>query len=63
MIHRSSNIKNIRPLEPSCKKKAYHTREEALDMIKFIAENRVAREINAYQCTICGLWHLTSKIK
>jgi len=46
---------------PVCKKKAYHTKEEAEDMIHYITETRVTRIIKAYQCKVCGLWHLTSK--
>ena len=53
--------KNVSPLDPACRKTIYHTREEALDMIQYIAENKTSKTIRAYQCDICGLWHLTSK--
>jgi hypothetical protein len=54
-------MKSVPPIEPSCRKEMYHTREEAEDMIRYIQENRVVRALRAYQCPICGLWHLTSK--
>ncbi|HLN22333.1 MAG TPA: hypothetical protein VK213_14685 [Bacteroidales bacterium] len=54
-------IRNIDPLEPPCKKTMYNTREDALDMVKYLNENRTGKEINVYQCNICGFWHLTSK--
>ncbi|HVN57575.1 MAG TPA: hypothetical protein VMT63_04705 [Bacteroidales bacterium] len=48
------------PLENSCKKAAYHTREDAEDMISHIKETRVTKDIRPYRCTLCGMWHLTS---
>jgi len=62
MRYKHSDIKKIFPVEPVCKKKIYYSREEALDMISDIRETRVVREISAYKCSICGFWHLTSKI-
>ena len=56
-------MKKIEPIEPPCKKAMYHSFEEAQDMVKFIKENRTAKEIHVYKCTICGFWHLTSKGK
>jgi hypothetical protein len=61
MGYKYSNIKNINPLEPPCKKTIYYSQEEAHDMIRHIKENRVVREIHAYKCSFCGFWHLTSK--
>jgi hypothetical protein len=55
------NYKSIPPIEPSCKKTMYNSKAEAEDMIRYIREKRVVRELRAYQCTICGKWHLTSK--
>jgi len=55
------HFKSIHPIEPSCRKTIYHSREEAEDMIRYIRENRMVRELRAYQCAVCGLWHLTSK--
>jgi hypothetical protein len=63
MVHKISNIKNIHPVEPPCKKTIYHSIEEAQDMITYINENRVSIEIRAYKCQICGFWHLTSKLE
>jgi len=61
MVYKLSNIKNINPIQPACKKAIYNSQEEALDMIAHIKETRVVREISAYKCTICGFWHLTSR--
>jgi hypothetical protein len=61
MVYKRSDIKNINPIQPACKKAIYNTREEALEMIAHIKETRVVREISAYRCTICGFWHLTSR--
>jgi hypothetical protein len=49
------------PIEPSCRKTAYHSREEAEAMINHIRETRITKEIRTYKCDICGLWHLTSR--
>ncbi|HOP00028.1 MAG TPA: hypothetical protein PLV06_06030 [Bacteroidales bacterium] len=56
---RTAGKKNIPSLEPPCRKAIYHTREDAEDMIRHIAETRTGREIRAYRCDICGFWHLT----
>jgi hypothetical protein len=61
MRYNKSDIKNIPPIEPVCRKKIYHSQAEAEDMIRHIRETRVVREISAYKCSICGFWHLTSK--
>ena len=53
--------KSVDPIEPTCKKKIYYTREDALEMIRHINETRITRELYAYQCPSCGFWHLTSK--
>lgn len=52
---------NINPIEPSCKKEMYNSKEDASDMIKYINANFSGKEISAYKCTVCGFWHLTSK--
>ena len=61
MAYEPSNFKSIDPIGPACKKTMYNSREEAEDMIRYIQENRMVRELHAYQCTTCGMWHLTSK--
>jgi hypothetical protein len=61
MGHKLSNSKKIHPVEPPCKKTIYNSLAEAQDMITYINENRVSKEIRAYKCLICGFWHLTSK--
>jgi hypothetical protein len=63
MVYKRSDINNINPIQPACKKAIYNSQEEALDMIAHIKETRVVREISAYKCTICGFWHLTSRTK
>jgi len=63
MAYKPSNFKSIDPIVPSCKKTIYNSCEEAEDMIRYIQENRVVKELHAYQCTTCGLWHLSSKSK
>jgi len=55
------NLKSIPPIEPSCKKEMYNSKAEAEDMIRYIRENRIVRELRAYHCPVCGKWHLTSK--
>lgn len=49
------------PIELTCRKTIYNSKEEAEDMIRYINENRITRQIRAYKCSICGFWHLTSK--
>jgi hypothetical protein len=61
MRYKNSDIRKISPIEPLCKKKIYNSLQEAQDMISYIRENRVVREITAYKCSVCGFWHLTSK--
>ncbi len=61
MGYKRSNYKSVNPIVPSCGKTIYDSREEAEDMIRHIQENRVVKELFAYQCTTCGLWHLSSR--
>jgi hypothetical protein len=63
MGYKFSKIKKISPLDPPCRKTIFNSYDDAQDMIKYIRENRGGHEINAYKCTICGFWHLTSKSK
>ncbi len=63
MGYKYSKIKLIDPIEPVCKKTTYNSLEEAQDIINYIRENRSGKEIHPYKCTICGFWHLTSKVK
>ena len=57
------NMKSLDPITPACKKTIYNSQEEAEDMIRYIHENRIVKALHAYQCDICGLWHLSSKSK
>jgi len=61
MAYRVSSKATIQPLEPKCKKRVYNSPEEADAMIRHIKETRRVPGIRAYQCSMCGFWHLTSK--
>lgn len=63
MAYNPSKFKSIDPIGPACTKTMYGSREEAEEMIRHIQENRMVRELQTYQCTTCGMWHLTSKSK
>ncbi len=63
MVYKSSKLKSVDPIGPACQKRIYHSREEAEDMVRYIQEQRIVKELFAYQCPDCGLWHLTSKSK
>lgn len=63
MAYNKNSRKSVSPIDPTCKKTIYNTREEAEDMIRYIQETRVVKELHAYQCNVCGLWHLSSKSK
>jgi hypothetical protein len=60
MAYKSAKGGRVSPINPSCNKKIYNSLEEAEDMIRYITENRITRELRAYQCSVCGMWHLTS---
>ena len=62
MKYRNSRLSPA-PMQSSCRKAAYQTKEDADDMIRYIKETRVTKEIRAYRCDICGMWHLTSRGK
>jgi len=61
--YKSSYNKSVGPIGPSCKKNAYNSREEAEDMIRYIQETRYTKELHAYECLKCGMWHLSSSTK
>jgi len=61
MAYKPSNFKSVNPIAPACKKTIYNSHEDAEEMIRYIQENRNVRELHAYKCTTCGMWHLTSK--
>jgi hypothetical protein len=63
MAYKTAKSRSGEPITPSCKKKIYNSLEEAQDMIRYIKENRIVKELNAYKCPICGMWHLTSQSK
>lgn len=60
MAYNSSKRSPIEPIGPRCKKGMYSTREEAEDMIRHIQETRYTKQLHAYQCSECGMWHLSS---
>ena len=61
MKYKLPGRKDIAPFEAPCTKTAYNSKEDAEDIISHILQTRVTREIKAYKCDICGLWHLTSR--
>jgi len=61
MAYRSTKYRSLDPIGPPCKKKMYQSLEEAEEMIRHIRETRVVKELHAYRCETCGLWHLSSK--
>ncbi|HPT20637.1 MAG TPA: hypothetical protein PLR88_01715 [Bacteroidales bacterium] len=63
MVYKLTRLKRTNPIELPCKKTMYNSLEEAQDMIRYINETRVSKEIHAYKCTNCGFWHLTHKSK
>ena len=63
MRYKTSGKKSIVPFEPLCRKAIYHTREDAVDMIRHLEETRTSSKISAYRCDVCGFWHLTSREK
>ena len=63
VAYKTSNFKSLDPIVPSCAKTMYNSLEDAQDMIWYIKENRTVRDLKAYKCTTCGMWHLTSKSK
>lgn len=61
MAYKSKKSISVDPIAPACSKTIYNSLAEAEEMIRYIRENRHAGELSAYQCPVCGLWHLTSK--
>jgi hypothetical protein len=61
VAYKSKRPGYVEPITPACKKTIYNSLEEAEDMIRYINETRVVRDLNAYKCPVCGMWHLTSK--
>ena len=61
MAYKVLKNKKIEPVRPVCRKTIYNSREEAQQMVQHLTETRITRQIRAYQCSICGKWHLTSK--
>jgi hypothetical protein len=57
----ASNIKNVKPVTPPCRKKIYNSAAEAEEMIRHIKEIRFVKNLRAYKCSVCGCWHITSR--
>jgi hypothetical protein len=55
-----SKKEKITPIAPPCKKTIYTSMADAMEAIKHAEEVRRV-ELKAYQCSICGYWHLTSR--
>jgi hypothetical protein len=61
MKSKLSRTRKIDPIETPCKKTIYNSLIEAKESIVYLQENKGAKDLSAYKCTICGFWHLTSK--
>ena len=61
MKSKFSRTRKIDPIETPCKKTIYTSLIEAKESITYLQENKGAKDLSAYKCTICGFWHLTSK--
>jgi len=61
MKYKSPEINKIDPIQYPCKKTTYSSVNEANESIEYLKVNKWVKELSAYKCTICGLWHLTSK--
>lgn len=61
MKYKPSGIRKIQPIESLCKKTVYNSFAEAQKSIEYLQENKRARDLSAYKCSVCGFWHLTSK--
>lgn len=62
MAYKLTGKKKILSVDPPCKKTMYNSQEDAEDMIRYIEENRGGKELRAYKCSVCGFWHLTSRL-
>ena len=60
MAYNSSKYSSVDPIGSHCTKGMYNTRKEAEDMIRHIQETTYTRQLHAYQCSDCGMWHLSS---
>ena len=61
MKYKASRIKKVDPLETPCKKIMYNSFSDAKESIEYLQDNKGAKALSAYKCTVCGFWHLTSK--
>ena len=59
MKYKLSNKEKINPVEPPCRKRIYDSKEDAMEAISFVTSTRRVM-LEAYQCSVCGFWHLTS---
>jgi hypothetical protein len=58
MKYNLSKKEKITPVGPPCRKKLYDSKEAALEALEYISSTRHVR-LKAYQCSVCGFWHLT----
>jgi hypothetical protein len=61
MKYKPSPIRKIYPIESPCKKTMYSSLPEAKESIEYLQDNKGAKSLSAYKCSVCGFWHLTSK--
>lgn len=61
MKYKIPENKKLHPIESPCKKTIYDTQDQAKEMIIYLKNEKGIKDLQTYQCHICGLWHLTSK--
>lgn len=59
MKYKQSLIRKIDPIESPCKKTIYGSLQEAKESIEYLQDNKGAKSLSAYKCSVCGFWHLT----
>ena len=59
MKYKLSKKEKIYPVEPPCRKTMYNSKKDAIEAIAFVTSTRRV-DLEAYQCKVCGFWHLTS---
>ena len=61
MKYKPSRLRKIYPIESPCKKTMYNSLIDVKESIGYLQENKGAKDLSAYKCSMCGFWHLTSK--
>jgi hypothetical protein len=61
MKYKPSRLRKIYPVDTPCKKTMYDSLIDAKESIEYLKENKYVKDLSAYNCSVCGFWHLTSK--